>query len=253
MRWHGEPIEKNTDEYYNSTYKLLDHGYLDTAKYINFWDKEQIISVLKKKYSIVGNVTTPAEFAASLLMNESTKSLDDIIDLWNILFYLSSDEITKTDYMQDFIRKAENIKSFDDGAKEAAKRYKKKYFKERKTEKFSSMKGKVGSFFGKKTEAPAPAPAPATQAVEPAAPTQASAVEPEATAARAPEPVAATAARAPKPKPKPVATAAARKPVATAAARKPVAGWRGGVRRKSRKQNKSRKQGKTKKQRKNKK
>ena len=172
MNWYGQPIEKNTDEFYNSTYQTLNHGRLGTAKRMSFWDKEQIISLLKKKYSIFDNITTPAEFAASLLLKLSTESPEtspeDIVDLWSILFLLSEDDITKTDYMQDFIRKAENIKSFDDDAKEAAKTYKKKYFKERMSEKFSSMKGNVGSFFGKKTEAPTATQA-AARAAEPVA------------------------------------------------------------------------------------
>jgi hypothetical protein len=143
MKWYGRPIETNTREFYNSTYEQLKHGYPGNAKMMGFWDKERIISLLKKKYSIVGNVTTPAEFAASLLMNESTKSPEDIAKLWSILFYLSNDEITKTDYMQDFIRKAENIKSFDDDVKEAAHIYKNKYFKEGVSKKVNSVKERV--------------------------------------------------------------------------------------------------------------
>jgi len=245
MRRDGFPKIKNV-EFYKSTYNNLNYGNLGDAETISFGDKERIISLLKKEFNIVGNVTTPVEYAASLL--ESSTTQEDIINLWNIIFYLSNTENTKTDYMQDFIRKAEKLESFDANNKVEWKNkiddYKKKYFGKKPeaapaatavpAAPVAEKKSMFSNPFAKKQEAvPVATAAPA-------------ATVPVATAA----PVATEAAPAKTSmfsgffgkKPAPAATPAAEAPV-----KKSFFSWGG---RKTRKQNKSRKQGKSKKQRK---
>ena len=47
------PEEKiKNDDFNNSTYEELDYGYLGDAKSMSFFDKERIISLLKKEFNI---------------------------------------------------------------------------------------------------------------------------------------------------------------------------------------------------------